>query len=269
MVSEVTLVRIQSGSGLMFGSFLGLHLLNHSFCHFGMLASNSFMTGARLYYQKTPVELVCVFGAVTVHSAVGLLRIWRRQKRKKRFEQKFYSELLKKSKNNSNLINPTLELSLHRVAGLVLLLFVGGHIYVTRINPTYFHYVPDYGFPGFSLETWPVLFYPYYIIFGASGAYHFSVGVAKSIPIVKRMFSGLFQRFQKNKSIEKFDDTVPSSSSRSISRAAKVGIVFSLIIASSIFAIGGIYYPIEIEDRDLIIKVQERIIPKIFQTWRK
>lgn len=63
-----TLLRIQAVSGLLFATFLVLHLSNTIVSSAGEKTYDSLQGAVRWYYQFPPVEIVAVAGSATVHA---------------------------------------------------------------------------------------------------------------------------------------------------------------------------------------------------------
>ena len=71
-LSEFTLYRIQAGSGILFATFLVLHLSNTILASVGQPTYDSYQKALRWYYQFPLVEIFLVIGAATIHAWAGL-----------------------------------------------------------------------------------------------------------------------------------------------------------------------------------------------------
>jgi succinate dehydrogenase/fumarate reductase cytochrome b subunit len=166
-ISEKALIRVQAVSGLVFATFLVLHLGNLASATFGQPAYDWYMAKARGYYQLAPVELVGVVGAALVHMAAGVARILRRRARRADGVSK----------------PPHWRVRLHRYSGYYLMAAFVGHVIATR-GPGLVGHAADFSFLTLSLETAPYFFYPYYVLFAASGFYHLGHGTVAALRIV-------------------------------------------------------------------------------------
>lgn len=160
-MSDQRLIRLQAGSGLLFGTFLTLHLANTVAAGLGQGAYDAWMAALRPYYQFPLVELGAIGLAGTVHIAVGLTRLARRRKRNR--EQRAAG---------SDVPVAAGWLRLHRATGYFLLLVIIGHVAATRGPGLLVDMPADFAYLNFSLSTWPVMMFPYYFILFASGAFH-------------------------------------------------------------------------------------------------
>lgn len=159
------LARIQALSGLVFATFLVLHLGNTLTALFGQAAYDEVQGALRLYYQTRVIEVVLLAAAV-VHGGAGLTRWWRRPSTKSG-------------------ARPPWRLRFHRWSGYYLLIAFAGHVLATR-SPDWFYGIPvDFSFVTFSLDTWPGIFYPYYVGLFASGAYHLVHGTVVAVRVIR------------------------------------------------------------------------------------
>ena len=142
------LKRVQAGSGIVFGIFVALHLLNTWLAAFGPQVYDGVQVVLRSAYQFAPVE-VLLLAALGVHMVVGVLRIVQEPKR-----------------------NLTLRAKIHRYAGFFLLVFIFGHIAAVRGSSWFFEVYPGFEGLAFSIEAVPAYFYPYYFLLGMAGFYH-------------------------------------------------------------------------------------------------
>lgn len=144
----LSLPRIQAASGIVVASFVAVHLANFLLAILGAGAYDSFQSVARSVYQFPPVEAI-VLGAIVVHLVVAIIRLIRepRKPRQSRFRW-------------------------HRYAGVFLMLVIVGHVAAVR-GPSWFAGI----YPGaqglaFTLNAYPVFFYPYYFLLSCAGFYH-------------------------------------------------------------------------------------------------
>ncbi len=154
-MNNLTLVRTQAVSGLLFSLFLLVHLTNTALAVIGPGAYDRFQTVARGVYQWPLLE-VSLIAALTVHVIAGILRIRARPSSKSK---------------------PPLRLRLHRYAGYFLALFVFGHIAATRLPALLADAPPFFGGVSFSLHFMPWVFGPYYAMLGICGLYHGFYGI--------------------------------------------------------------------------------------------
>lgn len=154
---ERRLVRAQALSGLVFASFLLLHLLNVMASVFGPGLYDALQVRIRPLYQYPLVELGVLLAALLVHIGAGITRM------RSRPRSRGFRRLPRRTQ-------------LHRASAYVLLLFIFGHIAATRL-PSLLFDVP-LGFSGVSLSmVWaPGFYYPYYALLGLCGLYHGAYG---------------------------------------------------------------------------------------------
>lgn len=166
-LSEYTLFRIQAISGLVFATFLILHLLTTILASAGETAYDSFQKAARVYYQSPPVEILVVLGAAAVHAFAGLVRGWRRAKT-------FLDPGAKR-------FTPPLRTRVHRWCGYVILLILPGHVFGTRVPGLIEGLPADFTFVYFSISNWPWFFYPYLLPYGVCASFHLIHGTLASL----------------------------------------------------------------------------------------
>src|SRR4051794_10494905 len=80
-LSEARLARIQAVSGLLFATFLVLHLANTMLAAAGQDVYDAYQRAMRWYYQLALVEIVCVVGSIVVHMWASATRMLRRRQR--------------------------------------------------------------------------------------------------------------------------------------------------------------------------------------------
>jgi succinate dehydrogenase/fumarate reductase cytochrome b subunit len=152
--ASIKLVRIQALSGVAFALFLSVHLANTAAAIVSAGSYDAFQGVARHFYQQVVVEIVLVAGALLVHIAASL-------------------EIARRRKHGRA---PT-ELRLHRYSGYFLLAVVFVHAMATRGAALFqgVHVAAQY--LGFTLLTWPLIFFPYYALLFAAGACHLLIGL--------------------------------------------------------------------------------------------
>lgn len=157
-ISEKKLARIQAWSGIIFATFLALHLANTLLANAGQETYNQFMRLVRNYYQFPLIEIAVIGGAL-VHMWAGFVRFLRRRRRASQNENTAQGTL-------------TLRMRLHRWSGYYLSTAFAGHVIATRGPGLFADHPADFSFLTLSLTYWPAFFYPYYILLFASGAFH-------------------------------------------------------------------------------------------------
>jgi succinate dehydrogenase/fumarate reductase cytochrome b subunit len=140
--------RVQAASGLAFGLFTAVHLVNQWLAPLGPEAYDGFQAAARAVYQQPAVEIGLVALPLLVHVVAALrrMRIGRRR--------------------------GGWRMRLHRVTGFLLLAVIFGHVVATRGPSLAKGFHP--GFAGISFSLWwlPGVFFVYYLLFGAAALYH-------------------------------------------------------------------------------------------------
>jgi len=149
------LVRIQAASGLAFGFFLLLHLATTTAAVGGASAYDGTLALLRRLYRPTlAVELLLVAVPASVHIACAFAVIRERRRRG---------------------LAPDAPRA-HRLAGWFLLVAIAGHVFATRIVPTFGSASADFSYLAYSLLNWPALMRPYYVLLAAAGAVHLTLG---------------------------------------------------------------------------------------------
>lgn len=139
---------LQAITGLIFATFLALHLINTWLASFGAAAYNTVQSSLRTVYQAPVVE-VLILVALLVHIATGLIR---------------------RKREGSGPAAPRARW--HRYTGYGLALFIGGHILAVR-GPSWFYGIyPGFEGVAFSLDFAAWYFFPYYLLLGTAGFYH-------------------------------------------------------------------------------------------------
>jgi hypothetical protein len=67
---------------------------------------------------------------------------------------------------------PALAVRIHRWSGLFLMLAITGHVLATRVLVR-----ADFSLVAFAMASLPAFFVPYYLLLGAAGAAHLTLGV--------------------------------------------------------------------------------------------
>ena len=164
--SEAHLIRGQALSGLAFGLFLTLHLANTVAGAWGEASYNAFLGTARAFYQFPPIEILGVAGAAIVHGTYGVRRGLRRRRRRREGIEPVAPAWLR----------------WHRRSGWFLLLVLVGHVGATRGPGLVADLPAEFSFLRFSLNTWPLL-WPYYFLLFSAGLYHLLHGGAIALHV--------------------------------------------------------------------------------------
>ena len=170
VIDDRSLIKLQSISGLIFATFLILHLSNLAAALLGQNTYDQYMRLLRWYYQYPLIEIFIVGAASLVHIYASVKRGIQRRKKEKFRDQ-----------NN----RPSLRLRLHRYSGYFILLAFFGHVIATRSPSLIFGMNVDMSFLYFSLFIMPWFFYPYYLLLGTSGIYHLTNGVITALRALK------------------------------------------------------------------------------------
>lgn len=168
-ISERRLGQVQAVSGILFATFLLLHLANTALALFGQGVYDGYQQAVRRYYQATGVELALIGLAPAVHVAVGLVRMRRRQIKARGKRRRA----------------PPWRVRLHRYSGYVLVLFFGAHVLATRGPGLWLGQPADFAFLTYSLWTYPFVFYPYYALFVLAGLHHLLHGLIAAAPVLR------------------------------------------------------------------------------------
>ncbi|PRP84685.1 hypothetical protein PROFUN_07935 [Planoprotostelium fungivorum] len=175
-IPEPLLVKIQAASGLCFGSFLFIHLINTSSAHFGQLAYDGSQAFLRAYYQNPLLEPVVVFGSLTVHSVSSAFR----------YINRYRSEVLEEDTTDKNRSFYSLlpsSKTLNRWCGSVLSIFVIGHIIGTRGFAVLYDIDTDYQYLASSIVRYPYVLTSYYVAMSMAGVYHLSYSTVQSLRV--------------------------------------------------------------------------------------
>jgi len=175
----LTRKNIQSYSGAIFSSFLGLHVTTTLSANYGPLAYNEALGFFRIFYQNPLIEPI-LLGSLLVHIAAGITDLYGRFFPKIK-DSKGHSNGNTNGHTNGNSVTAKTDLTpwplrLHRYSAVVLSAFIGGHVLATRIVPYFINEPLTFAHMSFTLNLLPALFYPYYIVFGIAGFYHMCYG---------------------------------------------------------------------------------------------
>lgn len=173
-MSEKTL---QSLSGLYFGAFATLHLLNHSSFlvgdNVGKVARHKVaMDALRRVYQHPLAEGILAL-SVTIHGFIAIREYQRRNfpEGSEKDDNKTWAQFLG---NRKKLLSSQ---NLHRLTGWVLMLQVPVHVFSTRIDQ-YLHGLTDGDVQAvvMAVRALPTAMLPYLVVLGSFGAYHLISG---------------------------------------------------------------------------------------------
>ena len=142
------LKKLQAITGLIFATFVAVHLLNTWLAGLGPAAYDGVQVVLRQVYQFVFVE-VLILSALLVHVVVGVMRMVKEPTR-----------------------TLTVRARVHRYAGFFLMLVIVGHILAVRGSSVFFDVYPGFAGLAFSIEFLPGFFYPYYLLLGMAGFYH-------------------------------------------------------------------------------------------------
>ncbi|KAI9136568.1 hypothetical protein BKA69DRAFT_1103328, partial [Paraphysoderma sedebokerense] len=265
------LTKLQHLSGFTFSSFLSLHLLNHSFTHVSLPFAEKWMLLFREFYQ-TPVVEYGLGLSVVVHFGCGFIKYLRRRRLLKNEKKECKTEAERQapaetseaqdieeieekqfaspSVSKFNLMNRIQNwyqkgwLKNQRRSGWVLSVLFLGHYYATRLAPLLYwgdSSLMDYSYVTLSMHMYPGTFHIYYVILGVSGLYHLINGVKLSSPTVSSL---LFSR------------TSISSKTKPTSRTFYLTLFGSAIVMSSVAALAGLYYPIDVPLKEEFLRMQ-------------
>jgi succinate dehydrogenase hydrophobic anchor subunit len=235
-LSDFTLFRIQAGSGILFATFLVLHLSNTILASAGQPTYDSYQRAVRWYYQFPLIEIFVVIGAATVHAWAGLTRGWRRVRNLFDSQAKHFV--------------PPLRVRLHRWCGYIIFLIIPGHISATRL-PSLIEGLPvDFSFVYFSVKHWPWFFYPYLLAYGVGASFHLIHGMLVSLGVFRVTSPG----WGMNEKSKPFWTAF---------------IALSLLVIVGIFSLGGNFFAPR-TDRFPELKVfYEQKFQKIFMPWKE
>ncbi|KAJ3333102.1 hypothetical protein HDU76_011470 [Blyttiomyces sp. JEL0837] len=154
---------VQAASGLVFASFLGLHLTAHAL--------------ANIRFSLSDVIEGVIITSAGVHITASLARGIARRRREKEARAKKLEETTKETSTS----DARKDLKFHRWSGYLLTFLIGGHIYSLRVAPLI-------DSVDLSLVSWSIkhrvgtagLLW----LLGSAGWYHFCYGVHKALQAV-------------------------------------------------------------------------------------
>jgi len=166
-------------AAVVIAGFLGLHFSNHIRSALGGAAFDSYRDQISAFYRPTLAVELTLVAAIAIHGLIGVYNILHR----------FFvlSHLPVKDHNGVSggqphartwlsAIQPDSSRRLHTFTGIILGLFVGGHVLATRYFPTVLNFKFGFDDVAWTLIRYPLLFYPYYFTLLYSGLYHASSG---------------------------------------------------------------------------------------------
>lgn len=165
------LKKLQAITGLIFATFVAVHLLNTWLAGLGPAAYDGVQVALRQVYQFVFVE-VLILSALLVHVVAGVMRLVKEPKR-----------------------TLTIRARVHRYAGFFLMLVILGHILAVRGSSMFFDVYPGFAGLAFSIEFLPGFFYPYYLLLGVAGFYHALNGSSIALQRLRGRLGGLGWRF--------------------------------------------------------------------------
>lgn len=148
--------RVQAVSGLLFGLFALVHLVNTALAALGPAVYDGFQRALRPVYQYPLVELGLVLTPLLVHMLAAIVRV--RMRRGTRAPTAARARL-------------------HRYAGYFLMLFILGHVAATRVPPVFYDVGIDFMGLAFTFQFLPQWFYVYYPLLALAGLTHLWIGV--------------------------------------------------------------------------------------------
>jgi len=159
------LVRVQAISGAIFALFLLAHLVNQMLAALGPAVYDDAQRLMRRGYQAPVLEIVLILAPLFIHAGAGVLRMLRRRARGQR---------------TPSSLGPRL----HRLSGIVLLIFFVGHTFATRGASLLYGVYPEFAGIAFTLRWVPAYFIPYYTVFAIAGLYHCVYGLGIALPML-------------------------------------------------------------------------------------
>jgi hypothetical protein len=167
--------KLSAASGLFFGVFLSLHMVNH-FSLFlpGWVAARNLQKKFRVIYQHPVVEILFML-SLLLHLYSNTVLYFRRQK-------------LASPKQEGRSVAGSAELTAHRLTGTFLALSIFGHVGATRIAPLFLLDDPseyDYSFITSVTEEIPgYVFHVYLVLLGMAGGWHLIYGTRSALAIL-------------------------------------------------------------------------------------
>lgn len=160
---ERRLVTAQAASGTIFAIFLVAHLVNQMIAAAGPAAYDGTMAALRGVYHVPVLEVTLVGAPLIVHVVVSVWRVIRRRRAGAGPAASARSRL-------------------QRISGVILLIFVFGHILATRGASAIFGVFPGFDAIAFTMVWNPLYFIPYYAVFAIAGLYHALHGITLALP---------------------------------------------------------------------------------------
>lgn len=148
------LARIQAQTGVVIAIFLTLHLAN-TIAGIGGEATYDGVQRIVRYVYQNPVAEILVLLAIVVHIGVGIRR----------------------ARLRTATTATTPRVRLHRYAAYFLTLAIVGHVGATRLPSVLYDIHVGFRALSFTLDHYPVIFIPYYIVLALAGLYHGMHGV--------------------------------------------------------------------------------------------
>lgn len=160
---ERRLVVAQAASGALFAVFLLAHLVNQMVAAAGQAAYDGVQAQLRGVYHVPAIEVALVAAPLVVHIAASVLRMLRRRRRGQP--------------------GPTATRTrLQRWSAVVLLVFIGGHVFATRGSSLLMQVFPGFDAIAFTMVWQPAYFIPYYTLFSVAALYHAVHGLTLALP---------------------------------------------------------------------------------------
>lgn len=160
-----TVARAQALTGLVFFLFTALHLVTHSTVVFGQSTHVKILPILRTLYQHPLFEYTVIIASGLIHAGLGVARAvsrWRQSTGKR-----------------------PLPAVVHTLTGLLLVCITPFHFAATRVLPALFwEQKPGFQFVTHSLQRFPFLFYPYYLLFTVAILYHSAYGLVRAMNLV-------------------------------------------------------------------------------------
>lgn len=160
---ERRLVVAQAASGALFAVFLLAHLVNQMVAVAGQAAYDGVQAQLRGVYHVPAIEVALVAAPLVVHVAASVLRMIRRRRR---------------GQPGATATRTRLQ----RWSAVVLLVFIGGHVFATRGSSLVMGVFPGFDAIAFTMVWQPAYFIPYYAVFASAALYHMVHGLGLALP---------------------------------------------------------------------------------------
>jgi succinate dehydrogenase/fumarate reductase cytochrome b subunit len=164
-IKERRLLLTQVISGMLFSFFLAVHLFNQMSAAWGPEVYDGAQRTLRRGYQAPVIEIILVLGPMLVHAIAGILRMLHQKKQGRSGPKELRARL-------------------HRISGIVLLVFFLGHTTATRGASVFFDIFPGFEGIAFTFRWVPLYFWPYYTAFALAGLYHMLYGWSIALPVL-------------------------------------------------------------------------------------